>query len=84
MPGASYTPRLFMPTKRFSTMSIRPTPLRPPISLSSVDDLERRLAALAVERHRHAGLEADRHRFDFVGGLLRRDGHAEFDQLARR
>ena len=22
MPGASYTPRLFMPTKRFSTMSI--------------------------------------------------------------
>ena len=31
MPGASYTPRLFMPTKRFSTMSIRPTPLRPPI-----------------------------------------------------
>ena len=35
MPGASYTPRLFMPTNRFSTMSIRPTPLRPAILFSS-------------------------------------------------
>ena len=45
MPGASYTPRLFMPTKRFSTMSIRPMPLRPPILFSSVHHLERATAA---------------------------------------
>ncbi|MFS7964113.1 hypothetical protein Hanom_Chr08g00746351 [Helianthus anomalus] len=35
-PGVSYTPRLFIPTRRFSTMSIRPIPCRPPMSFSSV------------------------------------------------
>ena len=35
-PGVSYTPRLFIPTQRFSQMSTKPTPLRPPISLSVV------------------------------------------------
>jgi len=29
-PGVSYTPRDFMPTYRFSTMSTRPTPCLPP------------------------------------------------------
>ena len=33
-PGVSYTPRDFMPTRRFSTRSARPTPCRAPISLS--------------------------------------------------
>ena len=28
-PGVSYTPRDFIPTKRDSTMSTRPTPLSP-------------------------------------------------------
>ncbi len=32
-PGVSYTPRLFMPTKRFSTRSMRPMPLSRPRSL---------------------------------------------------
>jgi hypothetical protein len=35
-PGVSYTPRLFMPTNRDSTMSTRPMPLLPPSSLSLV------------------------------------------------
>ena len=34
---------------------------------------------LAIELHRHAMLERERHFFDFVGCLLRRDGHAEID-----
>ena len=33
-PGVSYTPRDFMPTKRFSTRSTRPMPLSRPRSLS--------------------------------------------------
>ena len=33
-PGVSYMPRLFMPTKRFSTRSSRPMPLSRPSSLS--------------------------------------------------
>ena len=35
------------------------------------DDLEGP-ERLAVDAHRHAGLETDRHVFDLVGGLLRR------------
>ena len=69
-----------MPTKRFSTMSICPMPLRPPISFSARHDLEG-AELLAVDAHRHARLEGDRHRFDLVRRLLRRDGHAELDQL---
>ena len=33
-PGVSYTPRLFMPTTRVSTMSARPMPFAAPSSLS--------------------------------------------------
>src|SRR5690606_41584108 len=33
-PGVSYTPRLFIPTKRFSTISTRPIPCLPPSSFS--------------------------------------------------
>ena len=29
-PGVSYTPRSFMPTSRFSTISSRPMPFSPP------------------------------------------------------
>ena len=35
-PGVSYMPRLFMPTKRFSTRSSRPIPLSRPSSFSRV------------------------------------------------
>ena len=35
-PGVSYTPRDFMPTRRFSTKSAQPTPLRPAISFAFV------------------------------------------------
>ena len=80
MPGASYTPRLFMPTKRFSTMSIRPDAVAAADLVQPRDDLEGP-QPLAVDAHRHARLEADRHLLDLVGGLLRRDGHAEIDQF---
>ena len=83
MPGASYTPRLFMPTKRFSTMSIRPMPLRPPISVQPGDDLEG-AEPLAVDAHRHAGLEADLHVLDLVRGLLRRDASCRTRPARRR
>lgn len=33
--GVLYTPRLFMPTTRFSTRSTTPTPCRPPMRFSS-------------------------------------------------
>ncbi len=80
MPGASYTPRLFMPTKRFSTMSIRPMPLRPPIAFNwlTISSGESRLPSTT---HRHARREADRHRLRFIGSVLRRNRHAEVDQL---
>ena len=61
-------------------MSMRPMPLRPPICVEPTDDREGP-QRLAVDADRHAGLEADRHVLDLVGGLLRRDGHAEIDQL---
>mmetsp|Transcript_16413 Transcript_16413/g.51001 ORF Transcript_16413/g.51001 Transcript_16413/m.51001 type:complete len:221 (+) Transcript_16413:211-873(+) len=38
-PGVSYTPRDFIPTKRDSTMSMRPTPLSPPNLLSAASML---------------------------------------------
>ena len=36
---------------------------------------------LAVDAGRHAGVEPDRHVFNFIGGLLGRSRHAEIDQL---
>ena len=80
MPGASYTPRLFMPTKRFSTMSMRPMPLRPPISFSWFDNRER-AELLPVDADRHAPFKTDRHLLHLVGRLLRGNGHAEIDRL---
>src|SRR5579863_1988230 len=43
-------------------------------------DSQRREGA-AVDADRQTGLEGDRHRFDPVGSLLRRDGHSEFDEV---
>ena len=75
-PGVSYTPRDLMPTRRFSTRSTRPTPLRPPISLSAIDQRGRR-HRLAVDRDRHAGLERDGHLLRRVGRGHRIDGQLE-------
>ena len=47
-----------MPTRRFSTMSIRPKPYAPTIGAEPIDDSSQR-HRLAVERDRHALLEAD-------------------------
>ncbi|MFS8016193.1 hypothetical protein Hanom_Chr15g01365581 [Helianthus anomalus] len=42
-PEVSYTPRLFIPTRRFYTMLIRPIPGRPPMSFSSVKRMQERV-----------------------------------------
>jgi len=44
-PGVSYTPRDFMPTKRFSTRSTRPMPLSRPSSLSLANSVAGDIAA---------------------------------------
>ncbi len=58
----------------------------PPHAVAAADRVQflhhrQRRFFLAVERHRHAGLKADRKALDFVRRLLRRNGHAEVDQL---
>ena len=55
-------------------------PLRPPISFNC-ETIWNGAEPLAVDAHGHARLEADGHLLALVGGLLRRDGHAEVDQL---
>ena len=55
-------------------------PLRPPISFSCAT-IWKALEPLAVDAHGNARLETDRHLLALVGGLLRRDGHAEIDQF---
>jgi len=49
-PGVSYTPRDFMPTKRFSTMSMRPMPFFEPRSLSMLKSFSGSFSLLPVFR----------------------------------
>ncbi len=69
-----------MPTNRFSTMSIRPTPLRPASSFAFSTEV-RGPEFLAVDGDRHAVLEADGDLFQLVRGLLRGDAHGEIDHV---
>ena len=57
-PGVSYAPRDFIPTRRFSTMSIRPTPLAAAISFSSSISASG-AELLAVHGNRRSLLESD-------------------------
>ena len=72
-----------MPTKRFSTMSIRPTPLRPPISLSASTISKapsRRPLTLTGTPDSKPTVTVSTASGAFCGETR----HAEFDQLARR
>ena len=75
-PGVSYTPLDFMPTNRFSTMSILPIPFSPATLLRKSMILVG-LHLASVDPDRGPVLEIDLHVPRLVRGRLRRDGEAE-------
>ncbi len=80
IPGASYTPLLFIPTKRFSTTSIRPTPLRPPI-VFKVCTISRALIFWPLTATGTPLSKVMTTSSCLSGSLLWADGHTEIDQF---